>query len=64
MDRIVFSLCTVCEHCPELIITDNGVTIGEAGNIVRLNHAEWRELVRLIQSWKLPEPNLERISQV
>jgi hypothetical protein len=29
MNRIVFSLSNVCEHCPELIITDSGVTIAK-----------------------------------
>jgi hypothetical protein len=27
---------TLCEECPEVAITDQGVTIGEDENIVRL----------------------------
>src|SRR6516225_5010033 len=46
---------TLCEECPEVEITDQGVTIGEDENIVRLSHAEWNELVRLIKDGKLQE---------
>jgi hypothetical protein len=49
------TLCVVCEACPEVEITDQGVTIGEDGNIVRLSHAEWNELVRLVKSGELRE---------
>ena len=41
------TLCPACTACPEVEITDQGVTIGEDGNTVRLSHAEWNELVRL-----------------
>ena len=53
MERASFSLCTECEHCPELVIDEGGVTIGEVGNLVRLTHAEWRELVELVRSGKV-----------
>ena len=46
---------TLCEECPEVEITDQGVTIGEDENIVRMSHAEWNELVRLIKVGKLQE---------
>ena len=46
---------TLCEECPEVEITDQGVTIGEDENIVRMSHAEWNELVRLIKDGKLNE---------
>jgi len=46
---------TLCEECPEVEITDQGVTIGEDENIVRMSHAEWNELVRLIKDGKLQE---------
>jgi hypothetical protein len=36
-------------------ITDQGVTIGEDANTVRLSHAEWNELVRLVKSGELRE---------
>jgi hypothetical protein len=39
-----------CTECPEVVITADTVTIGEAENLVRLSHAEWNELVRLIKS--------------
>src|SRR5262249_6259054 len=45
-----FTLCPACTACPAVEITDQGVTIGEEGNTVRLSHAEWNELVRLVKS--------------
>ena len=50
-----FTLCPLCEAYPEVVITDEGVTVGEDANLVRLSHAEWNELVRLIRSGDLPE---------
>ena len=47
------TLCAACTACPEVEITEQGVTIGEDGNTVRLSHAEWNELVRLIRSGDL-----------
>jgi len=44
---------TLCTECPEVEITDQGVTIGEDMNTVRLSHAEWNELVRLVESGEL-----------
>ena len=49
------TLCPACTACPEVEITDQGVTIGEDGNAVRLSHAEWNELVRLVRSRELSE---------
>jgi hypothetical protein len=34
---------------PEIVISDEGVTIGEDANTVWLSHAEWNELVALIK---------------
>ena len=50
MEPVKFTLCPRCNECPEVEITDRGVTIGENANTVRLSHAEWNELVRLIKS--------------
>ena len=55
MERIKFSLCPNCTECPEVEITEQGVSIGEHTNIVNLSHAEWNELVRLVGSGKLRE---------
>jgi hypothetical protein len=55
MEPIKFTLCPNCSECPEVEITDQGVTIGEDENTVRLSHAEWNELVRLIKDGKLRE---------
>ena len=55
MERKKFTLCPACTACPEVEITDQGVTIGEDGNTVRLSHAEWNEMVRLVRSGELGE---------
>ena len=39
------TLCTECEHCPEVELTDQGVRIGESGNVALLTHKEWNLLV-------------------
>ena len=49
------TLCPNCTLCPEVVITDEGVTIGEDDNTVRLCCAEWNELVRLIKQGELHE---------
>ena len=54
MEPQKFTLCPACAACPEVEITDQGVTIGEEGT-VRLSHAEWNELVRLVKSGELRE---------
>ena len=55
MEPIKATLCPQCTFCPEVEITDQGVSIGEDANTVRLSHAEWNELVRLIKSDELGE---------
>jgi hypothetical protein len=55
MEPKKFTLCPACAACPEVEITDQGVTIGEDADTVRLSHAEWNELVRLVKSGELRE---------
>ena len=55
MEPIKITLCPLCTECPEVEITDQGVMIGEDANTVRLSHAEWNELVRLIKDGELRE---------
>ena len=55
MKPIKFTLCPLCTECPEVEITDQVVRIGENENTVRLSHAEWNELVRLIKRRDLDE---------
>ena len=55
MEPKKFTLCPACTACPEVEITDQGVTIGAEANAVRLSHAEWNELVRLVRSGELRE---------
>jgi hypothetical protein len=52
---VKFTLCPNCTECPEVEITEKGVTIGEDTNIVRLSHVEWNELVRLVKSGEIGE---------
>jgi hypothetical protein len=55
MEPVKFTLCPHCTECSEVEITDQGVRIGEKENTVRLSHAEWNELVRLIKRGELSE---------
>jgi hypothetical protein len=55
MESKKFTLCPACTVCPEIEITDQAVTIGEDENKVRLSHAEWNELVRLVKAGELRE---------
>ena len=55
MRSIKITLCEHCSECPEVEITDEGVSIGEDENTVKLSHAEWNELVRLVKSGELYE---------
>ena len=55
MEPVKFTLCPLCTECPEVVITDQQVTIGEDANMVRLSHAEWNELVALIKRGDLHE---------
>jgi hypothetical protein len=55
MEPTKYTLCPNCTECPEVEISDQGVTIGEDANTVRLSHTEWNELVRLVKSGALHE---------
>ncbi|HEU0218825.1 MAG TPA: hypothetical protein VFQ90_19360 [Stellaceae bacterium] len=57
MEAIVATLCPACTECPAVVISEDGVRIGEDENTVRLSHAAWNELVRLVKSGTLPEIN-------
>ena len=55
MEPIKVTLCPVCGACPAVEITDQGVTIGEGENTVRLTYAEWNDLVARIRRGELSE---------
>ncbi len=55
MEPIKATLCPHCTECPAVEITNDGVSIGEDENTVRLTHAEWNELVGLIKRDELRE---------
>jgi len=55
LEPLKATLCPICAECPEVVITDEGVKIGENANTVKLSHAEWNELVRLIKRGELRE---------
>jgi len=45
MNETRYSLCPNCDACPEVVVADDAVLIGEAGNQVRLSPGEWNVLV-------------------
>lgn len=49
MNEIRYSLCPNCDACPEVVIADEEVLIGEEGNQVALSSAEWDVLVTAIK---------------
>lgn len=53
MEPIRVTLCEDCEHCPEVVISDAGVRIGEDENELRLTHVEWNDLVAKIRAGEL-----------
>jgi hypothetical protein len=53
MESIRVTLCPACGECPEVVITAERVTIGEAGNVVQLTPAQWNDLVARIRSGEL-----------
>jgi hypothetical protein len=55
MEPVKVTLCPYCTECPAVVITPDAVTIGENENTVRLTHAEWNELVRLVKKGELRE---------
>jgi len=55
MEVIEVTLCPACTDCPAVEITDEGVTIGEEENTVKLTHAEWNDLVSRIRRGELKE---------
>jgi hypothetical protein len=59
MEAIKVTLCPACTGCPTVEITDQGVTIGEDENTVKLTHAEWNDLVARIRHGELKEVRFE-----
>ena len=53
MEKTVASLCPACTLCPEVIVEDDTIRIGEDANVVTLKRAEWNVLVDMIQSGQL-----------
>jgi len=53
MKSIKVTLCPACGACPAVVITDEGVTIGEDENTVRLTHEQWNDLVARIRRGEL-----------
>lgn len=50
MAQVRFSLCHEGAECPEVVVDEHEVRLGEAGNLVVLKRAEWNVLVELIQT--------------
>jgi len=55
MEQIRYSLCPACGACPEVVIAEDEVRIGETGNLTVLKKDEWNALVQLIRSGDLAE---------
>lgn len=55
MHPIKVTLCPACGGCPSVEIAEDGVTIGEDRNTVRLTHAEWNDLVARVKRGELHE---------
>lgn len=53
MEKIVVSLCPACTACPEVVIEEDSIRIGEKPNIVTLTRSEWNVLVDTIHSGRL-----------
>jgi len=53
MEHSRYSLCPNCDACPEVVINEDTVLIGEETNKVRLSAAEWNELVSAIKEGRL-----------
>jgi sarcosine oxidase delta subunit len=49
MEPIKVTLCPACGACPAVEITDQGVSIGEDENIVKLTREQWNDLVARIR---------------
>ena len=55
METVKVTLCPTCTGCPSVEITDQGITIGEDENTVKLTHAEWNDLVARVRRGELGE---------
>ncbi len=53
MKELRYSLCPNCDACPEVVISEGAVTIGEEGNQVRLAADEWNVLLAAIKDGRL-----------
>ena len=53
MSEIRYNLCPNCDACPEVVVRDDVVIIGEEGNQVRLTTDEWNVLVDGVRSGAL-----------
>lgn len=53
MNELRYSLCPNCDACPEVVVADGAVVIGEEDNQVRLSGEEWNVLVAGIRSGTL-----------
>ncbi len=55
METFKIILCPACTGCPAVEITDQGVTIGDDENTVKLTHGEWNDLVARVRRGELRE---------
>ncbi len=53
MNEIRYSLCPNCDSCPEVVVDEDWVLIGEEGDQARLSTQEWNVLVAGVKSGAL-----------
>lgn len=58
-----YSLCPNCDNCPEVVIADDSVLIGEEGNQVHLSTEEWNVLVTAVKEGHLGPTDEEVVAE-
>lgn len=48
-----YSLCPACDACPEVVLRDDEVVVGEPSNQARLTAEEWNVLVDAVRTGAL-----------
>ncbi len=51
--EVPYSLCPNCDACPEVVVSETAVLIGEEGNKVRLSAREWNVPVSAVKEGRL-----------
>lgn len=60
MAELRLSLCPDCQNCPEVVVRESGVLIGEGPETVALTPEQWNELVTAVLEGRLGKLPLDR----